>query len=138
MSVKALATDRRSVAICNHMVVRIRTKAHTIDRVFRALADATRRDILARVMEADASVSELAERYSMSFAAVQKHVAVLKRARLVRKRREGREQRVTGSVEAVQRVHRLLSQFEEIWQARVRALDELLAEPKVERRVKCP
>ena len=109
------------------MVVHRQSSADDLDHLFGALADATRRDILARVMDADASVSELAARYEMSFAAVQKHVAVLERAQLVTKRKDGRAQRVAGNPEAVRRANRLLEQFEQIWQARVGRLDELLA-----------
>jgi DNA-binding transcriptional ArsR family regulator len=113
--------------IYNQMVVDNRGSTQWLDRLFGALADPTRRDILARVMATDASVTELAARYDMSFAAVQKHVAVLERARLVTKRRDGRAQRVAGNPDAVRRAHRLLTQFEERWQGRVRRLDELLA-----------
>jgi DNA-binding transcriptional ArsR family regulator len=113
--------------IYNQMVVYRAGSSQLLDQVFGALADATRRDILARVMAAEASVTELAARYDMSFAAVQKHVAVLERARLVTKRKDGRAQRVTGNPDAVRRANRLLAQFEERWQARVVSLDELLA-----------
>ncbi len=113
----------------NQMVVRSQSSADYLDRLFGALADATRRDILARVMEADASVSELAARYRMSFAAVQKHVAVLQRAHLVTKRKDGRAQRVAGNPEAVRRAYRLLERFEQIWQARIEGLDALLGSP---------
>ena len=109
------------------MVVGSPATAEALDQVFGALADATRRDILARVMLADASVSELAARYDMSFAAVQKHVAVLERARLVTKRRDGRTQRVAGNPEMVRRATRLLGQFEQRWYDRVDRLDALLA-----------
>jgi DNA-binding transcriptional ArsR family regulator len=109
------------------MVVRRQSSADDLDRLFGALADATRRDILARVMDADASVSELAARYRMSFAAVQKHVAVLQRAHLVTKRKDGRAQRVAGNPDAVRRDNRLLAQLEQIWQTRIGRLDELLA-----------
>src|SRR5688572_33042687 len=109
------------------MVVNRHRAAHALDQLFGALADATRRDILARVMDADASVSELATRYDMSFAAVQKHVAVLERARLVTKRKDGRAQRVAGNPDAVRRASRLLAEFEERWLTRVARLDELLA-----------
>ena len=109
------------------MVVRRQPPADYLDRLFGALADATRRDILARVMDAEASVSELAARYRMSFAAVQKHVAVLERAHLVTKRKDGRTQRVAGNPDAVRRASRLLEQFEQIWHARIGRLDELLA-----------
>jgi DNA-binding transcriptional ArsR family regulator len=101
--------------------------SHDLDQLFGALADATRRDILARVLDADASVSELAARYEMSFAAVQKHVAVLERAKLVTKRKDGRAQRVAGNPDAVRRANHLLAQFEERWLTRVARLDELLA-----------
>ena len=101
--------------------------ARALDQLFGALADATRRDILARVMDADASVSELAARYEMSFAAVQKHVAVLERAQLVTKRKDGRARRVAGNPDAVRRANRLLTQFEDRWLVRVARLDELLA-----------
>jgi DNA-binding transcriptional ArsR family regulator len=113
--------------IYNQMVVDRHPAAHALDQLFGALADATRRDILARVMDADASVSELAAHYDMSFAAVQKHVAVLERARLVTKRKDGRAQRVAGNPDAVRRATRLLAQFEQRWQVRVGRLDELLA-----------
>jgi DNA-binding transcriptional ArsR family regulator len=111
----------------NHMVVHRQPSAADLDQLFGALADATRRDILARVMGAEASVSELAARYAMSFAAVQKHVAVLERAQLVTKRKDGRAQRVTGNPDAVRRANRLLAEFERRWQARIGRLDELLA-----------
>jgi DNA-binding transcriptional ArsR family regulator len=109
------------------MVVDRQLSAGDLDQLFGALADATRRDILVRVMDADASVSELAARYEMSFAAVQKHVAVLHRAQLVTKRKDGRAQRVAGNPAALHRANRLLAQFEQRWQARVGRLDELLA-----------
>ena len=95
--------------IYNQMVVNRQSAADTLDQLFGALADATRRDILARVMDADASVSELAAHYDMSFAAVQKHVAVLERARLVTKRKDGRAQRVAGNPDALRRATRLLA-----------------------------
>lgn len=81
---------RRRAVIYNHMVVYQQSTSSDLDALFGALADATRRDIVARVMGGDASVSELAAHYDMSFAAVQKHVAVLERARLVTKRKAGR------------------------------------------------
>src|SRR3712207_9269533 len=74
-----------------------------VDRVFAALADPTRRDIVTRVLQQEASVSVLARKYEMNFAAVQKHVAVLERAQLVRKERRGREQIVRGDVGTVRR-----------------------------------
>lgn len=89
-----------------------------IDLLFRALADPTRRDLLARAAGGDYSVSGLAEHYEMSFAAVQKHVAVLERARLVTKEKRGREQIVRADPEGLQRARRLLEEYELIWRQR--------------------
>ncbi|HEY0813418.1 MAG TPA: metalloregulator ArsR/SmtB family transcription factor [Pseudonocardia sp.] len=106
----------------------VRSSSTRADAVFHALADGTRRDIVAVVLVGERSVSELADRYPMSFAAVQKHVAVLERAGLVTKERRGREQRVRGRAEALREAHRLLDQLELGWRARVDRIDDLLAE----------
>lgn len=97
------------------------------DALFHALADRTRRDILRRVLAGEHSVSEIAERYDMSFAAVQKHVAVLERAGLLTKRRSGRQQLATGDVQAVRSVASMLDEIEAVWRGRVTRIDELLA-----------
>lgn len=99
-----------------------------MDRLFRALADATRRDIVRRTLTGEATVSELAAAYDMSFAAVQKHVAVLEGAGLVTKHPHGRERRVRGNPDAVRRAQSLLDDYEQIWRGRVARLDALLAE----------
>ncbi|WP_457205251.1 ArsR/SmtB family transcription factor [Nocardioides sp. P5_C9_2] len=98
------------------------------DAFFHALADRTRRDILRRVLAGEHSVSALAQHYPMSFAAVQKHVAVLERAGLVSKRRRGREQLASGEVEAVRSVTALLGEFEQVWRGRIDRIDDLLAD----------
>ena len=97
------------------------------DRVFHALADATRRDIVLRTLESEHSVSSLARRYPMSFAAVQKHVAVLEGAALVTKQRKGREQLVRGNVDTVRKAYRLLEQLEAVWRGRIDRIGEILA-----------
>ena len=97
------------------------------DALFHALADRTRRDIMRRVLDGEHSVSVLAAKYDMSFAAVQKHVAVLERAGLLVKRRSGREQLASGEVEAVRSVAALLSELEQIWRGRVGRIEALLA-----------
>lgn len=99
------------------------------DALFHALADRTRRDILRRVLAGEHSVSALAAGYDMSFAAVQKHVAVLERARLLTKRRHGREQRASGDVSAVRSVASMLTDLEQVWQGRIARIDELVAAP---------
>lgn len=99
-----------------------------VDRIFRALADATRRDILRRAMAAGASVSRLAAAYDMSFAAVQKHVAVLDEAGLVTKQPRGRERIIRGNPETIRKAQGLLDRYEEIWRLRINQLDALLTE----------
>lgn len=98
------------------------------DLVFQALADATRRDILQRVLAEPTSVSVLAESYSMSFAAVQKHVAVLERAGLLHKKAQGRRRLAIGDAEAVREVTELLQALQVRWADRTRRIDHLLAQ----------
>ena len=104
------------------------------DLIFHALADATRRDILVRTLAGPQSVSALARRYPMSFAAVQKHVAVLERAGLVSKERRGREQLVRTNLEAVSRARQALDQVESAWRGRVDRMADLLKEDRRPRR----
>jgi DNA-binding transcriptional ArsR family regulator len=99
-----------------------------IDELFHALADPTRRDILRRCATAESSVSRLADAYPMSFAAVQKHVAVMERAGLVTKERRGREQLVRTDAGAVGRARRALDQLEETWRGRVDRMSDLLVQ----------
>jgi DNA-binding transcriptional ArsR family regulator len=98
------------------------------DHLFQALADATRRDILRRCARTQLSVSRLAEAYPMSFAAVQKHVAVLERAGLVTKQRRGREQLVRSDPDAVRRARQALDELEAAWRGRVDQMVDLLAQ----------
>jgi DNA-binding transcriptional ArsR family regulator len=107
------------------------------DAIFRALADPTRRDILAVALHDAHSVSALARRYPISFAAVHKHVGALERAGLVTKTRHGREQRVRGDVATLRSAHRLLDDLEALWRGRIDRIDQLLADP-AEGAPQCP
>jgi len=98
-----------------------------VDQLFHAVSDATRRDILRQAGMGDYSVSQLAGRYPMSFAAVQKHVAVLERAGLVTKQRRGREQVVHVNHEGLADMQETLDQLEALWRARVDRMTQLLA-----------
>jgi len=98
------------------------------DIVFAALADATRRDIVLRALSGREGVAELAGHYPMSFAAVQKHVAVLERAALVSKHKSGREQRVAANPETLRKAATLLAAFEQQWIKRATKIAEILAE----------
>ena len=116
----------RSALLYNHMVVAQASDA-AVDRIFHALADGTRRDILALAVEGTYSVSALAKRYPMSFAAVQKHVAVLESAGLITKEQRGRERLVHADVDTVQRARMVLNGIEELWRGRVDRIDDILA-----------
>ena len=97
------------------------------DLVFAALADATRRDIVRLALDGRQDVSELASHYPMSFAAVQKHVAVLERAGLVTKTRIGRRKVVTTEIEALRQARGLLDEYEALWRGRIDRMTDLIA-----------
>ena len=97
------------------------------DRMFGALADATRRDIVRRAIDSEEGVAELAEHYPMTFAAVQKHVAILERAGLVTKERIGRRKIVRANLEALLVARRLLDQYEELWRGRIGRMTAIVA-----------
>jgi DNA-binding transcriptional ArsR family regulator len=99
------------------------------DRIFGALADATRRDIVRRAVDAEEGVAELASHYAMSFAAVQKHVAILERAGLVTKRRIGRRKIVRTNPEGLRVARGLLDRYEELWRGRIDRMTALVADP---------
>src|SRR6266581_8887893 len=109
------------------MVVSVQVAPPDVDRVFAALADHTRRDIVRRALSAEEGVLELANHYPMSFAAVQKHVAVLERAGLITKQRLGRRRVVRTNREALLVARRLLEQYEGLWRARIDRMNELIA-----------
>ena len=103
--------------------------ADQADRILRALADRTRRDIVRRAMNGTLSVSGLAREYPMSTTAVQKHVAVLEEAGLVRRIRRGREQLVQTRIDTIAHATRLLAEFEQLWRDRIERIGDVLADP---------
>jgi DNA-binding transcriptional ArsR family regulator len=110
------------------MVGNTTAREKRVDRIFRALADRTRRDIVRRAMGGTLSVSGLARRYPMSTTAVQKHVAVLEEAGLVSKQRRGRESLVRGDIDRVRDARSTLDALELMWRDRVAQMDLILAE----------
>jgi DNA-binding transcriptional ArsR family regulator len=114
------------------MVVRAqaRLEAERTDLLFHALADGTRRDIVRLVLQGEHSVSDLARRYPMSFAAVQKHVAVLERAQLVTKHPRGRERIVRGRIDTLRDANRLLDELDGLWRHRMQRFGDVLADPE--------
>jgi DNA-binding transcriptional ArsR family regulator len=112
----------------NHMVVETREREKQTDRLFFALSDATRRDIVTETLDRERSVSELGRRYPISLTAVQKHVEVLVDAGLVSKHRSGREQLVRGELNQLRRAHELLDELETLWRARLERFEDVLNE----------
>ena len=115
------------------MVIGQRSEAHRdewVDRVFHALSDPTRRDILRRCAEGEPSVSGLATAYPMSFPAVHKHVLVLERAGLVSRERRGREQLVRTDPDGVCRARAALDELEATWRGRVDRMDDVLSQQR--------
>jgi DNA-binding transcriptional ArsR family regulator len=100
------------------------------DRIFAALGDATRRDIVLRAVDANEGVAELAGHYPMSFAAVQKHVAVLERAGLVTKERTGRRKVVRTNIEGLRVARGLLDEYEALWRGRIDRMTDLTTRSK--------
>src|SRR6476620_886228 len=114
--------------IYNHMVVGALEREKQTDRLFFALSDATRRDIVTQTLDRERSVSELGRLYPISLTAVQKHVEVLVDAALVSKHRSGREQLVRGEIEQLRRAHQLLDELEALWRARLARFEDVLNE----------
>jgi DNA-binding transcriptional ArsR family regulator len=113
------------------MVVLMRIAPPDFDRMFGALADHTRRDIVRRAIDSEEGIAELASHYPMSFAAVQKHVAILERAGLVSKQRIGRRKVVRTNLEGLRMARRLLDRYEELWRGRIDRMTELVTtDPK--------
>ena len=112
------------------MVVSVQIAPPDFDRMFGALADHTRRDIVRRAIGGDEGIVELASHYPMSFAAVQKHVAVLERAGLITKVRSGRRKVVLTNLDNLRVVRRLLDQYEALWRGRIDRMNELIADTR--------
>ncbi len=104
-----------------------------LDQLFHALADATRRDIVRRAITGTEGVAELADRYPMSFAAVQKHVSVLERAGLVVKHQAGRRKLVHADPRGLEAVRRALDAYERLWRDRMDRMEQIVSEPEKDR-----
>ncbi len=104
-----------------------------LDGLFGSLSDPIRRDILKRLVHAQYTISQIAKNYEMSFAAVAKHLTVLEKAKLIVKRRNGKEQIVSIAPDALKDASEFLAQFEELWNYRFDALDAILQEDDYEK-----
>jgi len=101
-----------------------------LDDVFASLADPTRRDILRRVSERQLTISEIALPYNLTFAAVSKHLKVLERARLIIKRRRGKQQLVTLTPQTLKAADDYLEFYRDLWERRLDSLDKYLKQSK--------
>lgn len=101
-----------------------------LDATFAALADPTRRAILARLALGDASVAELAEPFSMSQPAVSKHLKVLEKAGLIRRGRDAQRRPARIEAKPLQEANMWIERYRELWEANYGRLDGLLAELK--------
>ena len=116
-----------TIASYNRMVVLMQFPPPDFDRMFGALADHTRRDIVRRAIDGEEGVAELASHYPMSFAAVQKHVAILERAGLVTKQRIGRRKVVRTNAEGLRVARRLLDRYEQLWRDRIDRMTDIIS-----------
>ena len=124
----ARLTSEACGVIYNQMVVGTLARERKIDRLFFALSDSTRRDIVTQTLDRERSVSELGRLYPISLTAVQKHVKILVDAGLVSKHRSGREQLVHAEVNQLRRAHELLDELEAVWHARLERFGDVLNE----------
>jgi len=108
--------------IFNHMV----EQTLQLDSIFHSLADPIRRDMLRRVMQRELSVGELVQKYEVSFAAISKHVKVLEKANLIRKRKEGKKYMITLAPDTLQQADKYLDQYRNMWESRYNKLETIL------------
>jgi DNA-binding transcriptional ArsR family regulator len=99
-------------------------RADSLDRTFGALADPTRRKILERLARGDARITELAQPFAMSLPAISRHIAVLERAGLLKRRRAGRVHHVKLNSVPMQRAYRWIDEYRRFWEG---SLDSLAA-----------
>jgi DNA-binding transcriptional ArsR family regulator len=99
-----------------------------MDSVFGSLADSTRRDILQRVGAAELSVNQIAQPYDLSLAAVSKHLKILEKAKLVIKRKRGRQHLVSLAPQALNQAADYLETYRQMWDERFDLLEEIIKE----------
>ncbi len=97
-----------------------------LDHLFGSLADPTRRDILRRVATKELSVSDIAVSYRMSLPAISKHLKILENAKLVVKRRQGKQYFVQMIPEAVEEAASFLNEYKRLWEGRLDSLEAYL------------
>ncbi len=99
-----------------------------LDLIFNSLADSTRRDILKRLAKQELSVSEVAEKYDMTLAAVSKHLKVLERSKLLTRRRDGKKYILKAEFEPLKKVDNWIEFYREYWEKVFNNMDDYLTE----------
>jgi len=117
--------DYPPATILNHMV---KYSPRLLDRTFGALADPTRRRILEQLAHGDRCVTDIARPYSMSLPAVSKHLRVLEKAGLVRRRRDGRVHRLKLDAAPMRQAQQWIEEYRRFWEESFDRLDEYLKE----------
>ena len=107
---------------------------HRLDAVFAALADPTRRAIIARLASGEASVTELAQPFSMSQPAISKHLKVLERAGLISRGREAQRRPRRLEAKRLEEADKWLERYRRLWEANYQRLDALLDDLKAKER----
>jgi DNA-binding transcriptional ArsR family regulator len=107
----------------NHMV---KCSPRLLNRTFAALSDPTRRRILEHLAQGDRCVTDLARPYSMSLPAVSKHLRVLEKAGLVRRKRDGRVHRLKLEAKPMQQAQAWIEEYRKFWEESFDRLDEYL------------
>jgi DNA-binding transcriptional ArsR family regulator len=100
--------------------------SHRLDAVFAALADPTRRAIIARLASGQASVNELARPFAMSQPAISKHLKVLERAGLISRRREAQRRPRRLEAKRLEEADKWLERYRQLWEGNYQRLDALL------------
>jgi DNA-binding transcriptional ArsR family regulator len=116
-------TSAGRIRIFNHMV---KYSSDTLDKTFSALSDPTRRAILARLAEGDASVSELAAPFAMSLPAISKHLRVLEQAGLVERTKDGRVHRLRLVAQPLHDAAAWIAHYQRFWQQQLEVLADYL------------
>jgi DNA-binding transcriptional ArsR family regulator len=100
----------------------------SLDRIFQALADPTRRRILKRVAKSSYTVTELAKPFSISAPAISRHLKVLERARMIERMKTGKFHRFRVRTQPLRQAQSVLEQLAEFWNNRLDNLGKFLAE----------
>ena len=111
----------------------VELKNVSLNQTYAAIAHPTRRAILVRLMQSEARVTELAEPFDISLNAISKHLRVLERAQLVRRRIKGRDHYLSVNIEPLQEAAKWIETYQKFWEERVDALETFLVKKRIQK-----